>query len=96
MVPREAKARVEGRLKAVETALRAAEDKKWRKTNPEALARARSTADQLTASLAALATQRDAARARGDEKAAADADAAIAQRTEWLTEAEKAVAEFGG
>jgi hypothetical protein len=95
-VPRAARAGVEGRLKAVEDAVRKVEEDQWRRSNPEARARAQAAVDQLETSLASLRVQADKARAAGDERKAADAEASIAARTEWLVEAQKALEEFSG
>src|SRR5262249_58195101 len=46
-VAREAQERLEGGLKKVDDAVRKAEDIHWRRTNPEALSRARDTVDQI-------------------------------------------------
>lgn len=93
-VPRDARARVEARLKAVEQAVRKAEDARWRATNPEARARAQSTVDQITASIASL--QRDLDAAPADSKKAQELREALTQREAWLAEAQKALTEFGG
>jgi hypothetical protein len=95
-VPREAMKQVEGRLRAVEEAVGAATEEAWRRSNPEARARAASAVAQLNDSLTALTRQRDAAVQAGDARRAAEADAAIAARQEWLEQAERTLAEFGG
>jgi Domain of Unknown Function (DUF349) len=95
-VPREARGAVDGRLRAVENALRHAEESRWQRTNPEGLARARSTVDQLTASLVGLERDLAAATESGDADRIASASEAIEQRRAWLVEAERALAEFGG
>lgn len=93
-VPRNERPGIEGRLKAVEDAVRAVEDDRWRRSNPEARARAQDTVDQLEASLASLRAKAEKARAAGDERKAAEADASITARTEWLVQAQKALEEF--
>jgi hypothetical protein len=93
-VPRDARTRVEARLKAVEQAVRKAEDDRWRATNPEARARAQSTVDQITASIKSL--EKDLAAADAYSKRASELREALAQREAWLTEAQKALTEFGG
>ncbi|MBA2640636.1 MAG: DUF349 domain-containing protein, partial [Nocardioidaceae bacterium] len=50
-VPREQMRDLEGRLRAVEEAVRRAEDDRWRRSNPEARARAEAAVAQLEASL---------------------------------------------
>jgi len=93
-VPRNARDEVEGRLRKVDDAIRAAEDSAWRRSNPEARARAEATVTQLRSSIAALEKDAADARARGDERKAAEAEAAVATRSSWLAEAERTLAEF--
>ncbi|MGN6243441.1 MAG: DUF349 domain-containing protein [Motilibacteraceae bacterium] len=93
-VPRDARPRIEGRLRAVEDAVRHAEEAEWRRTNPEARARAEATVAQLEDSIAKLERDRDTARAAGQDRKAADAEAAIEARRSWLAEAQKTLAEF--
>ncbi|HUR73054.1 MAG TPA: DUF349 domain-containing protein [Sporichthya sp.] len=93
-LPRDARGRVESRLSAVEAAVRAAEDAARQRSNPAAKARAQETVDSLLAAIAKYEKQADKARASGNAKAIADAEAAVAARREWLVEAEKMLAEF--
>jgi hypothetical protein len=95
-VPRDARARIEARLAAVDQTVREAGEAEWRRTNPEALARAEGTVAQLRASIDALNAQADQARAGGDEAAAAEAEAALAARQAWLAEAERTLSDLGG
>lgn len=93
-VPRADLSRVEARLRAVEQAVREAEEKRWKRSNPEARARAQALVTQLEAALAQLGTKLDKARARGDERAAASVTADITARQAWLDEARKGLDEF--
>jgi Domain of Unknown Function (DUF349) len=95
-VPRADKERVEGRLRRVEQAVREAEEGRWRRSNPEARARAEASIEQLTTTIAKLDKELARADAAGDERAAAEAREALEARHSWLTEAEKALAEFSG
>ena len=95
-VPRDARARIEARLAVVDQTVREAGEGEWRRTNPEALARAEGTVAQLRASIDALTAQVDQARANGDEAAAAEAEAALAARRAWLAEAERTLSDLGG
>jgi hypothetical protein len=95
-VPRDARPRLEARLHAVDRAVREAEEELWRRTNPEARARAQATVDQLQASIDKLRAQADKARAAGNDRKAREADEAAAAREEWLAEARKALEEFSG
>ncbi len=93
-VPRADKSAIERRLQAVEQALRQAEDARWKRTNPEARARAAATVEQLTTSIAKLEKQRDAAAASGRTADVTKAEEAIAARREWLVQAQSALEEF--
>ena len=93
-VPRDSQDRLEGGLRRVEEAIRKAEDTHWRKSNPEALSRARSTVDQIKSAITQLEGQLARAEASGDAKAAQRAAEALAARRAWLTEAERTLAEF--
>jgi hypothetical protein len=93
-VPREARGRLESGLRAVERAVETAEDAEWRRTNPEARARAEATVKQLRESIASLEKQANRAREAGNQRKLTEAEQAIAARREWLAEAEKVLADF--
>ena len=93
-VPRDAQERLEGGLRRVEEAIRKAEDSHWRRSNPEALSRARSTVDQIHAAIRQLENQLAKAQASGDTRAQQRAQEALAARKSWLAEAERTLAEF--
>ncbi|MDO4900416.1 DUF349 domain-containing protein [Actinomyces sp.] len=83
-VPRNAVRRLESRMRAVEDALRRAEQAEWRRSDPETMARAQGLASQLEESITELETELDAAKASGDAKAQAQAEAALTARRAWL------------
>lgn len=88
-VPRERIRELDGKLKAVQDRIRSIEDSQWRKSDPEAEARAaqfRERVDQFE-------QQAAKARAAGDTRRAEQAEAQAAQWREWLATAEKAVAD---
>ena len=93
-VPRARVRELEGRLRKVEQAIRGVEDDRWRRSNPEARARAADTVAQLEASIADLQARRDKAVAAGNTKQAEEHEAAIATRSAWLAEARRALADF--
>lgn len=95
-VPREAGRSVDAALRAVEDAVRSAQETQWRRTNPEGKARAAATVDQLRSSIEALERSLAVARSTGDERAAAEAAEALAARKAWLVEAQRALTDFGG
>jgi hypothetical protein len=88
-VPRERIRELDGRLKAVQDTVKTAEDSRWRKTDPEAQARAA----QFRERVAQFESQAAKARAAGDERRAKKADEQAAQWREWLEAAEAAVAD---
>ncbi|MGH3630421.1 MAG: DUF349 domain-containing protein, partial [Sciscionella sp.] len=87
-VPRERIRELEGRMKAVEDRVRRAADTQWRRSDPEAQARAA----QFRERVEQFEAQAAKARAAGDEKRAKQADAQAEQWREWLAAAEQAVA----
>ncbi len=93
-VPRDAQERLEGGLRRVEEGLRRAEDSQWRRTNPEALSRARGTVEQIRSAVTQLEHQLARAQAAGDQKAQQKAKEALAARRSWLAEAERTLAEL--
>ncbi len=93
-VPRDSIRPLENRLHAIEEAVDHAEEDRWRRTNPEARARAEETATKLEAQIAQLDAQAAAAEARGDTRRAGEARTSAATYREWLEQAQKAVADF--
>ena len=94
-VPRSDVKDLEGRFRRIEEAVRQAEDDRWRRSNPEAYARASETVTKLEASIAALEADRAAAQSAGDDRRAASLEDAVAARRSWLAQAQRAAAEFG-
>jgi len=95
-VPRDSRERLEGGLRKVEEAVRKAEDNQWRRSNPEAIARAEGTVTQLRANIEQLERQLAKAQEKGDAKAERNAQEALEARRSWLAEAERTLAEFSG
>jgi hypothetical protein len=95
-VPRESRDQLEQGLRRVEEAARRAEDAQWKRSNPEALARAQGTVEQLRAAISTLESQLAKAQARGDQSGVSKAEDALTARRSWLTEAERTLAEFSG
>ncbi len=95
-VPRDSIRPLDNRLNAIETAVREAEEDRWRRTNPEARARAEETAEKLQAQIAQQEAKQTKAEARGDTKAARQAADSAATYREWLAQAQKAVDDFSG
>ena len=93
-VPRGAVKDLEGRLRRVENAIKDAEQERWRRSNPEARARAADTVAQLESSIADLEAQRDSAAAKGNDRKVREAEQAMEARRSWLDQARKALDEF--
>ncbi|MGH8774084.1 MAG: DUF349 domain-containing protein [Jiangellaceae bacterium] len=95
-VPRDAMRSIEGRFRRVEDAVRDAEQSEWRRTNPEARARAEATVAQLRSSISDLEAKAAAARDSDNTRKLQDAEEALAARRSWLEQAERALDEFRG
>ncbi|MEW2138184.1 DUF349 domain-containing protein [Streptomyces sp. NPDC005409] len=95
-VPRDARPKVEGRMQAVERAIQEAEEGEWRRTNPEARARAAGLTGQLQAAVDKLREQIDAARAAGNNAKADKLSRELEGRQALLDQALKGLEEFGG
>jgi hypothetical protein len=80
-VPRGRFQELEGKLRAIEERLRSAVDAQWRRTDPEAEARAA----QFRERVEQFEAQAAKARAAGDRRRAEQAEAQAAQWREWLT-----------
>jgi len=80
----------------VDNAIKAADEERWRRSNPEAKARAADTAAKLEAQIAALEARAADAEARGDHGAAQEAAASAATYREWLAQAQRTASDLGG
>lgn len=95
-VPRDARPKVEGRMHAVERAIQEAEETEWRRTNPEARARAEGLTGQLQAAVDKLKGQIEQARAQGNNAKADKLERELEGRQALLDQALKGLQEFGG
>lgn len=95
-VPRDARGKVEGRMHAVERAIQEAEESEWRRTNPEARARAEGLTGQLQAAVDKLRGQVEQARAQGNNSRADKLERELEGRQALLDQALKGLEEFGG
>ena len=93
-VPRDSMRAIDSRLRAVEQAVKAAEDEVWNRSNPEARARAEATVKQLQSLIADLEKQAAKHESQGNTRKANEAREAIAARREWLTQAQNALTDF--
>ncbi|MFV0130847.1 DUF349 domain-containing protein [Streptomyces sp. HMX112] len=95
-VPRDARPKVEGRMHTVERALQEAEEAEWRRTNPEARARAAGLTGQLQDAVDKLEKQIETARAAGNDAKADKLSRELEGRQALLDQALKGLQEFGG
>ncbi len=95
-VPRDLIKPLDTRLRAVESAVKQAEEDRWRRNNPEARARAEDTAAKLEAQISVLEEKAAKATARGDSVAAGEATESADTYREWLAQARRAASDFGG
>ncbi|HET6294089.1 MAG TPA: DUF349 domain-containing protein [Kribbella sp.] len=93
-VPRDSMRAIDSRLRAVEQAVKSAEDEVWNRSNPEARARAEATVKQLQSLIADLEKQAAKHEAQGNARKATEAREAIEARREWLTQAQNALTDF--
>ena len=94
MTHRDKRASLDARVQAVETTIKEAEAANWRRSDPAAKARAQEVVKQLSDSIAnyeKIALKSDAA---GNVKKATESRESAQARKLWLSEAEKALAEF--
>lgn len=95
-VPRADVQRVEARMRAVETAVRDAEQAKWTRSNPETRARAEGAAAQLETAIEGLEKDLAAAQAAGDKRRIKEYEAALAARRSWLEQIVRAAEDSKG
>lgn len=93
-VPRDSIRGLDNRLRALETAVKKAEEDEWRRTDPEARQRAEETLGMLSAEIAKLQDKIAKATARGDAQAAKKAQDSIDTYTVWLDQAKATLEDF--
>jgi hypothetical protein len=93
-VPREQMRTLDARVKALETAVRSAEEDEWRRTDPQARARAEETVAMLASEIDKLTEKVAKATARGDKSAAGAATEKISTYQTWLEQAKATLADF--
>jgi hypothetical protein len=93
-VPRDQLRGLDTRVRALEAAVRSAEEDEWRRTDPEAKARAEETVAMLSAEIDKLTVKIEKANARGDQSAATKAQESIDTYAAWLAQAKETLADF--
>ncbi|MFD9127000.1 DUF349 domain-containing protein [Kitasatospora sp. NPDC059571] len=95
-VPRAARGQLDGRLNAVERAVREAEEAEWQRTNPEAKARAAGMTGLLQQAVDKLRADLEKARTAGNAGKVAKLENELAGREALLEQAQKSLQEFSG
>lgn len=93
-VPRDRIKELEGRMRAVEQAIRQVEDEHWRRTDPEKSARADDMVAKLEAAIADTEAKLEKARAAGDDKRVKELEESLAGRRSFLEMARQASADY--
>jgi len=85
---------LDARVRALENAVREAEDAEWRRTDPQARQRAQDTVDMFTTQITKLEKQADEADAKGDTKRSTQLRESISTYKAWRDQAQAALDEF--
>ena len=93
-VPRDRIKDLEGRMRAVEQAIRKVEDEQWKRTDPEKSARADDMVSKLEAAIADAEAKLAKARATGDEKKIRELEENLEGRRSFLEMAKRASADY--
>lgn len=93
-VPRDAIRPIDNRVRALEQAVKGAEEKEWKRTDPEARERAADTVAMFTGQIDKILSQAEAAESRGDAKKAKELRDSVETYRSWLDQAQKALDEF--
>lgn len=83
-VPGSDASRIEGRMRAVEDAVRQAEEREWKRSNPETRARAEGMLGQLEQQVADLEADLAAAQVAGDERRVTELQDTLTTKKAWL------------
>lgn len=95
-VPRDRMKELEGRMRAVENAIRSVEDEQWRRSDPEKSARADDMVTKLEAAIATVEADLEKARATGNEKKVRELEENLASRQSFLDMARRVSADYSG
>jgi hypothetical protein len=93
-VPRDRMKELEGRIRAVEQAIRGAEDDAWKRSDPEKSARANDMVTQLQDAITKVEADLEKARAGGNEKRVRELEENLASRQSFLDMARKVSADY--
>ena len=93
-VPRDQIKELEGRIRAVENAIRNAEQNEWKRTDPEKSARADDMISKLEAAIAQIEADIKAAEASGNSKKVASLTENLESRKAFLDMARQTASDF--
>ncbi len=93
-VPRDSIRGLDNRIRALESAVKKAEEDEWKRTDPEARQRAEETVGMLSAEIAKLNEKIAKATARGDNAAVKKAQDSINTYQTWLDQAQATLEDF--
>ena len=93
-VPRDRMKELEGRIRAVEQAIRQVEDEQWRRSDPEKSARADDMVSKLEAAIADAEAKLEKARAAGDQRRIKELEDNLEGRRSFLEMAKRASADY--
>ncbi|MGI9086118.1 MAG: DUF349 domain-containing protein, partial [Aeromicrobium sp.] len=93
-VPRGRVKDMEGRLRKVEQAVRAANDQEWQRSDPEKSARADDMVSKLESAIEDLRADLAEAQSSGDKKKVAELEENLASRESFLAMAQKASSDY--
>ena len=93
-VPRERMKDLEARMRKIEQSIRAVEDDRWSRSDPEKSARAGDMIGKLEAGIAETQARLDKASAAGDARKVEDLESELADKQAFLDIARRAAAEF--
>ncbi|WP_375003332.1 DUF349 domain-containing protein [Aeromicrobium sp. CTD01-1L150] len=94
-VPRDRIKELEGRLRTVEQAIRAAGDQEWKRTDPEKSARADDMVGKLQEAIDETRASLQKAQASGNDKLAKELQDKLESQESFLAMAQKAASDFG-
>ncbi|GAA3831569.1 DUF349 domain-containing protein [Nocardioides panacisoli] len=93
-VPRDRMKELEGRIRAVEQAIRQVEDEQWRRSDPEKSARADDMVSKLETAIADAEAKLEKARAAGDQRRIKELEDNLEGRRSFLEMAKRASADY--
>ena len=95
-VPRDRMKELEGRIRAVEQAIRSVEDDAWKRSDPEKSARANDMVAKLEDAIAEVERDLEKARDAGNDKKVKDLEDNLASRQSFLEMAKRASDDYSG